>query len=252
MKIALFSDLHLEFGPWQPPDLDADVVILAGDIHKGSLGLDWAAHAFWNNGCPPEIIYVAGNHEFYGASLGLLDQLRAEARAFGIHFLEKDSVEIGDIRFLGCTLWSQFDLRGSGTEHASMRAALAINDFGLITTDSGELLTPRAMRQMNLDTGEWLDAELAKPFDGKTVIVSHFAPHRGCISPQFQGSDLSPYFVTDMSSLMAKHRIDLWAYGHTHTNADFVAENGCRVLSNQRGYPGELAHGFRPDLVLEL
>lgn len=89
----------------------------------------------------------------------------------------------------------------------------------------------------------------------KTVVVTHFAPHRRCVAPEHQGGDITPYFVTDLSWLMEKHRIDIWCYGHTHTNSDFVAENGCRIISNQRGYMREAmagGTGFWCDLVLEL
>jgi len=67
--------------------------------------------------------------------------------------------------------------------------------------------------------------------------------------------DLAPYFVTDLSWLMKKHRIDLWCHGHTHTNIDFIAEGGCRVISNQLGYPQESTSGlnkFREHLVIEI
>ena len=91
-----------------------------------------------------------------------------------------------------------------------------------------------------------------KPFNGKTVVVTHFAPHRQCVARQHEGSDVSPYFVTDLSWLMGKYRIDLWCYGHTHTNSDFVTKDGCRIVSNQKGYPNEGEQGFRPDLVIEV
>jgi hypothetical protein len=98
----------------------------------------------------------------------------------------------------------------------------------------------------------WLDTELSKPFDGRTVVVTHFAPHRRCVPAKFEGSDLSPYFVTDLAWLMEKHRISVWCFGHTHSNCDFMAENGCRVISNQLGYQSEGCEGFRADLVIEV
>jgi len=85
------------------------------------------------------------------------------------------------------------------------------------------------------------------------MVVAYFAPHRGCVAPQHQSSDVSQYFVTDLSWLMEKHRIDVWCHGHTHTNNDFAAENGCRVVSNQRGYSNEVAgSGLQLDLVIEI
>ena len=262
MKFALFSDIHNEFGtPWMPPASanEADVIILPGDIGGHTHGLTWASTAF--PGKP--IIYVAGNHEYYDAQLGLLDELRSTAAGLGIHFLECDSVEIAGVRFLGCTLWSSFDLFGYG-EHQAVAmntARRTINDFWMIRGRHGKRLEPRDSLSIHRSSWVWLNEELAKPFDGKTVVVTHFAPHRGCIAPEHQGSDVSPYFVSDMSDLMQKHPIAVWCYGHTHTNTDFIAENGCRVISNQLGYPAERTRapdgiafdsGFRNELIIEV
>lgn len=46
MKIAYYSDLHLEFKRLDIINEDADVVILAGDIHIGEAGVVWAAETF--------------------------------------------------------------------------------------------------------------------------------------------------------------------------------------------------------------
>ncbi|MDP3512188.1 MAG: metallophosphoesterase [Sulfuritalea sp.] len=266
MKIALYSDLHLEHMPvpWAPPATEADVVILAGDIASGTSGLYWAADAFPGK----QVLYVAGNHEYYHAGLELLNEMRGTARRLGIRFLERDVAEIADatytdtdqiinghVRFLGCTLWSGFSLYGK--EHVLPYMAIAqrgINDYFLIAARQGKTLSPGDTLALHRSAVDWLDAELAKPFDGKTVVVTHFAPHRQCIAPLHQGNDLSPYFVTDLEWLMKKHPIATWCYGHTHTNINFTAESGCQVVSNQRGYPVEAAAdiGFRPEWVIEL
>jgi predicted phosphodiesterase len=253
MKIALFSDLHLNQGAWEPPATvkEADVVILAGDIASKTAGLTWAATVFANK----PVIYVCGNHELYGSDLTLLAEMRnPEWESAGIHFLENRAIEIQGIRFLGCTLWSGFDLYGVdfGVK-AMLRAKQLINDYHKIKKrPGGKPLDPSDTLEMHRASAGWLATELTKPFPGKTVVVTHFAPHRGCVPTQFEGSDLSPYFVTDLSALMQKHRIDLWCYGHTHASCDFLADGGCRIVSNQRGYPGERGLGFRPELLIEL
>lgn len=259
MKLALFSDLHNELGtPWMPPAIadEADVIILAGDIGGHTHGLTWAAKAFLGK----PIIYVAGNHEYYEAHLGLLDELRSTAARLGIHFLERDSVEIAGVRFLGCTLWSGFDLYGE-IEACMDIAKRGINDYWMILAAGGKRLRPIDTLKLYRKSWRWLDEQLAKPFAGKTVVVTHFAPHRGCIAPEHEGSDVSPYFMSDLSDLMQRHRIAVWCYGHTHTNADFLAENGCRVISNQLGYPAERKRasdgiafdsGFRNELIIEV
>lgn len=257
MKLALYSDLHLEClpAPWLPPLLDVDIVILAGDIGRHTHGLRWASDAFTHWPRMPSIFYIAGNHEFYGCHLGLLTELRSPIwEHAGVRLLEKDTAILPGIRILGCTLWSGFDLNGSGQMDGCMtEARRVINDYSMIRTSGGEHLKPIDTLRLHRQSIQWLATELAKPFDGKTILATHFAPHRRCVAPQHEGSVLSPYFVTDLSRLMAAHSIDVWCHGHTHTNVDFVAENGCRVISNQRGYPGEVPEsGFRPQLIIEL
>ena len=264
MKIALYSDLHHECGqPWGPPESveAADLVILAGDIGVHTRGLVWAANAFPKT----PVVYVAGNHEYYGAHLGMLEELRRMARIRGLNFLERNTLilEKHGVRILGCTLWSGFDLYGACAPQAEAMAAARrhINDFWVITVGGGGRLEPRDAARLHRTSVAWLEAELATPFDGRTIVVTHFAPHRRCVAPQYAGDVLTPYFVSDLSSLMAKHRIDLWCHGHTHTNTDFVAEGDCRVISNQRGYPNEIRRtphgapadpGFRTDLLIEV
>ena len=253
MRIALYSDLHNECGtPWEPPEnaLQADLVVLAGDIGSHTHGLEWAARRF-----PKQpIVYVAGNHEYYDAQLGLLSEFQKPSwKHMDIHFLERQSFERDGVRFLGCTLWSDFSLYGTENMDSCMAIAKrGLNDYWMIAGPDGSPLEPRDTQQLHRAAVRWLDGELSRPFDGKTVVVTHFAPHPLCVAPQYQGSDVAPYFVTDLSWLMEKHRIDVWCYGHTHTNLSFVAENGCRVISNQRGYPGECVADFNPSLVIEL
>lgn len=263
MKIALYSDLHRELAAWEaqlwePPTLDVDVVVLAGDIGSHTRGLLWASSSF-----EQPVVYVAGNHEYYDAHLGMLDELQKPTwEHAGVHFLERRTFELAGVRFLGCTLWSAFDLHGADKAEAYMAVARrGINDYWMISAKGGKHLEPRDTRKLHRTAVRWLDEELSKPFAGKTVVVTHFAPHRGCVAPKHQNSDVSPYFVTDLSRLMEKHRIDVWCHGHTHTNNDFIAEGGCRVVSNQLGYPGERTRtefgmqidtGFRNDLVIEL
>lgn len=254
MRLALFSDLHLELATWQPPPLDVDLVILAGDIGKHAHGIEWAGQAFRQAPVSPEVVYVAGNHEYYDAHLGLLPELERAGRKHGVHFLEKRAIEVSGVRILGCTLWSAFDLYGADSIEICMRICKnRIDDFWRINAKDGKRLEPNDVRRLHRAAVGWLAAELAKPFDGKTIVVTHFSPHPGTIAARHQDSDASAYFVTDLSHLMEKYRINLWCFGHSHTNFDFVAENGCRVISNQRGYPIEVAGtGFREDWVIEL
>ncbi|ARU32424.1 hypothetical protein CAP31_12490 [Sulfuriferula sp. AH1] len=251
MKLALYSDLHLEFlfPGWEPPALDVDVIILAGDIDKHVRGIEWAAATFPDK----PVIYVVGNHEFYDADIGIISDMRKTAARLGIHFLENDAIKIEGVRFLGTTLWSDFALYGNSGD--AMRVAQRyINDYSEIRKQGG-LIEPEDTAALYHTAAAWLDDELSKPFHGKTVVVTHFAPHRGCVAAEFVGGALTPYFTADMAPLMAKHKIALWAFGHTHGNVDFESEHGCRIISNQRGYPNEFSksgNGFRENLVIDV
>jgi predicted phosphohydrolase len=252
MRLALYSDLHLEIRSWTPPQLDVDVVLLAGDIHQYAEGLDWAATTFRRNGRAPTILYVASNHEYYRSHLGLLKQLsNPKWEKEGVIFLENRTVVIDGVRFLGCTLWSDFALYGD-SEGAMIFAKHGTADFHVIADPGGLRFKPTDCHALHQESVRWLDQELAKPFVGKTVVIRHFAPDVRCVAARFDGSTLAPYFVTDLSGPMARHRIDLWCYGHTHSNIEFVADYGCRVVSNQRGYPTEQPDGFGPSRVIEV
>ena len=109
MKLHIVSDLHTEFADFTPPDTDADVVVLAGDVGVGTAGVEWAARRF--RAIP--VLYVPGNHEYYDHDLRNVDDLRAAAPDH-IHVLDKEVLELGGVRFLGATLWTDFRLHGEG------------------------------------------------------------------------------------------------------------------------------------------
>lgn len=128
MKLHVLSDLHTEFANFCPPKTDADIVVLAGDIGVGSGGLEWAARRFPK----APVVYVPGNHEFYGHDIDLTDELKSSAPG-NIHILNNDSLELDGVRFLGCTLWTDFRLNGEGEAwFARQRAKRLIEDFASI------------------------------------------------------------------------------------------------------------------------
>ena len=257
MKLALYSDLHLEMVlrpkgamHWSPAEFDVDAVVLAGDIAGGTDGLCWAAEAFRQCPVSPEILYIAGNHEYYSQDRRhLLAEMRETAAKLGIHFLENEVLELNGVRFLGTTLWSDFALYGAAAKAKHMKAAQQrIRDYSAILSDDDRHIDPKETSHLHLEARAFLERELEKPFSGKTVVVTHFAPHPECVPEQFRGSVLSPYFTSDMTPLMRRHAIDLWAFGHTHHNINFI-ESGCRVVSNQMGYPTERCADFVDGLI---
>lgn len=258
MKIHILSDLHLEFGKLKLPEVDADVTVLAGDIGVGLQGIEWALSAIpWHR----PAIYVMGNHEFYGqrVMMELWKAARKKVQGTHIHLLENEFVVIDGVRILGANLWTDFCLFGTGEREASMKAALGLNDYWSILTSHsavrGEhmatLLRPEHTLRMHEVSRDWLDRILDQPHTGKTVVVTHTAPHRGSLHSKWEHSPIAPCFVSNMPGLV--ERADLWIHGHTHDSFDYRVER-CRVMCNPRGYANsaDLNPGFDPGLVVEI
>ncbi|MCO2250254.1 metallo-dependent phosphatase [Pseudomonas aeruginosa] len=247
MKIRLLSDLHHEHfdGRRQLPEVEADVVVLAGDIHSHLEGLHWARETFADS----EIVYVAGNHEFYSSEMTDLTQaMRNISRALEIHFLENDEARIGPARFLGATLWTDFQLYGAdGYAPAHELALQSMPDFSCIDWFGGDF-TPEQSIALHRASRDWLAEQLARPHDGPTLVVSHHAPSALSIPPQFVGNPLSPAFASNLDELVAQ--ADYWLHGHVHDALDYRIGRA-RVLANPGGYPHEKG-GFRPEFVFEI
>jgi predicted phosphodiesterase len=247
MKIHVLSDLHTEFAPFDAPETDAELVVLAGDTATGTRGMEQAAE--WFRGRP--VLYVAGNHEYYRESTPRLNRKLAQAaQDFGIHFLENGQVVLGGVRFLGCTLWTDFELFGE--RHHSMAAAQAMmNDFRLIRVDPAyRRFQPADARVSHLVSVDWLRTQLETPFDGPTVVVTHHAPSLRSVNPRFHSHPATPAYASDLE-WMLDGTAALWIHGHTHQCVDYEI-GGTRVFSNQRGYPEDAVDGFDPARVVEV
>jgi 3',5'-cyclic AMP phosphodiesterase CpdA len=250
MRIHVLSDLHLERAPFTPPSVDADVVVLAGDVARGTRGVEWAAG--WSDGRPA--LYVAGNHEFYGETApGLIAELRERSDASSVSVLENEELVIGGVRFLGCTLWSDFDYDGADRRAESMAVCQrVVNDYGLIRFgDDGRALSPEDTRRLHLDSRRWLEQRLAAGHDGPTVVITHHAPLIRTRPRPPMLRAIAGAFASDVTELMGGDRVALWIYGHTHRSADLDVR-GTRVISNPRGYPRQPVAEFDPGLVIEL
>ncbi|MGY2461286.1 metallophosphoesterase [Vreelandella sulfidaeris] len=253
MRLRILSDLHLEFfeGNRELPEVEADVVILAGDIHRKSEGLAWARHRFPDT----QLIYVPGNHEFYNTCMPLLrDELALEAERLGIELLDNRAVTLNGVRFYGTTLWTDFALyAGDPTQNSADTESKALRympDFKIIQTSPGVAFTPQASQQLHGEALAWLERELEQPFDGPKVVISHHAPLHDCIPGQYLGDVLSPAFASNLPHLMGK--MDIWVHGHVHEPVD-ILRNGTRVVANPGGYPNEFTPArFKPDWVIEL
>jgi Icc-related predicted phosphoesterase len=235
MRIQLFSDLHLEHShrhpPFVLPAISADVVVLAGDIDNGTRAIDWAEKTFPDR----TVLYVPGNHEYYDAELKTAAAaLRARARrSANVQVLDNDELTIEGVRFLGSTLWTDFELFGREKMDTVMAKSLKyVVDFRKIRM-GGDLLTPRQTVDLHRDAIAFLQARLEEPFAGRTVVITHHAPHPGSVHPRWTGDLVNAAFVSDLSRLMGKSA--LWFHGHTHDSFDFRVR-GTRVVANPMGY----------------
>lgn len=231
MKLHILSDLHLEVSTFDPPQTDADTVVLAGDIWKGARGLHWARATFPDR----EIVYVPGNHEYYGAQrLEAAARMRIAARESGIHLLDEDEVVIGGVRFLGATLWTDFLLFGEEDRLWAMRSGQNyLSDFRVIHEGSQGHFSPSHSVALHEKSVAWLAAKLDEPFDGRTVVVTHHLPSMRSVAERFADSELSACFASRLDHLFGNSR--LWIHGHTHDSFDYEAE-GTRVICNPRGH----------------
>lgn len=234
MKIRILSDIHLGFGPFEPPRMDADVVVLAGDIGLGVRGVEWANEAF-----QVPVVYVPGNHEFYLQEIGSALNAMRRAAAEHVHVLSNDSVEICGVRFLGATLWTDFDLYGHARGIEARRLARCVMpDFSCIRLNGGPF-TPEASVALHAASRDWLESALRDGDPERTVVVTHHAPHARSIAPRFQSgpmSVLNPAFASDLDRLMGYSA--LWVHGHTHDSFDYRV-GPMRVVCNPRGYVDE-------------
>lgn len=271
LRIHILSDIHLEFGKWWKDfdvnAIDADLTILAGDIGIGLTGLQWALEF------ERPVIYVMGNHEFYGQRpmTELWRKARAKVAGTHVHLLENESVIINDVRFLGCTLWTDFCLFGVDTQDAMMRNAQAeMTDYQAIYVSTrrastwdeisgrvrhgGDALTSRKTVTFHQESRDFLARELMRrPHDQawqKTVVVTHHAPSALSLVDQVPIEALDAAYASNLDALVAQ--ADLWVHGHTHVPVDYKIGT-TKVVSNPRGYTGhEVVAEFDPLRVVEV
>lgn len=247
MKLHLLSDLHLEFEDFTPPATDADVILLPGDIHRGTKGIEWAMERF-----SKPVIYVPGNHEFYRQHMSKLElEMLAAAKGSNVHVLIDDEITLDNVRFLGGTLWTDFKYSGN-QPFAAYEAKRVMEDFRLIRVDPNyRKFHPRDAMLKHMATKRFLAERTLNPFEGKTVVLTHHAPSAMSVAPQFVDDELTSAYASRAEHLFGE-QVHLWVHGHMHHSVDY-RENGTRIVCNPRGYsPKELNPDFDPKLVLIL
>lgn len=246
MKVQVLSDVHLDHAQYMPATTDADIVVLAGDISEGDLGVLWAQKVF-----DLPVVYVLGNHEFYDSDHTMkevVEAMKATAEGSNVTVLDNESLVLDGVRFLGSTMWTSLD-DGSDVLYSD-RAYIQVNEYESVSGGFDK----RFAQDLFQRNRAWLKRDLSKPFDGKTVVVTHHAPSLKSVHLQYEGNPWTPCFVTDLEGLMGEN-VDLWIHGHTHNNFDYYVGK-TRVVCNPRGYPsvqgGWENPQFNPNLVIDL
>lgn len=259
MRILPLSDLHhelwREFAPVIDPSISQpDVVVLAGDIDTGAKAVEWAAKTF--AGIP--VVYVHGNHEPYGKNLEHMHRDIEEACAASghVHFLNCGELVLGQVRFLGATMWTDFRLFGDEDRQLAMREAEStMSDYKRIrVAESGyRKLRVSDTARFHAQHKSWLNQKLNEPFDGKTVVVTHMAPSMQSVSEYYADDLISAAYASNLDELVQK--ADLWIHGHMHESFDYRIGR-CRVVCNPCGYRIKSGvpenSNFNPDLIIDL
>lgn len=243
MKLLVMSDLHLEFhrddgeefiGSLDPVGIDA--LVLAGDITILSK-LKRSMELFHRRFGDTPIVYVPGNHEYYGSSREAVTQGLAKVVEVcpNLKVLDREVVEVKGRRIMGCTLWFPYDPVNRAWESN-------LNDFNCIERFRSWVY------KVNKSSVEFLTATL----DTGDVVVTHHAPSYWSVNDTYRSSSLNRFYVTPLDELILKVRPSLWVHGHMHSSFDYPLGD-TRVVCNPYGYKHyELNKGFDKAKVIEV
>ena len=252
MRVQIFSDLHVDVSTPRPIVIAAnvDAVVVAGDICEGAeRGFTWLRQIV-----PMDIpiVMTLGNHEFYRRCWSEeLAQARERAPYYGIHLLENDVVVLGNVRFIGASLWTDYALFGD-VPRAIQAAAYGLNDHRRIKwrRDPWQRFRPQEALLLHKRSRSFIETALAAPFNGATMVLSHHAPHPRSNHSRFGSDLLSAAYVSDLTPVIDAGRPDLWVHGHVHESFDYSV-GATRVVCNPHGY-GVENQKFDPGLVVEV
>ena len=256
MKIALASDIHLEFGDlFLKNEENAEVLILSGDICTAKIfkhePKERAMVVDFFHRCSfhfPHVVYVMGNHEHYDFDIAkTYDTLKCKLSQFSnIHLLEKETWEHNDFTFVAGTLWTDMNKSDSLTMwHCGQK----MNDFRLIRNGNkgisgGGYASRWSPEDSVQDHNKMLDyIKIATADYGGTprkfVVVTHHAPTQLSIGEWFKHETLmNGSFASNLTDfILDRPQIKLWTHGHMHNQSDYMIGD-TRVVCNPRGYIG--------------
>lgn len=253
MKVQIMSDLHIDYpGARGIPPLarGAALIVVAGDTCQG---LVQAVEALRRSFPTAEVAVVGGNHEYYNYCLP--DELHAgriRAKELGVHLLENDVVVIGDLRVIGATMWTDYDLFGTSLRLPAMRAAAdAMLDHKRIKwrREPWQRFRPEEARALHMESRAFIDQQLATPHAGPSMVLTHHGATIDAVEPRYQRSLYSAAFASELLPLVDRYQPDWWVSGHTHWPMNYQ-RGRARMISNPCGYADENPY-FDPLFTIE-
>jgi len=250
MLLRIMSDLHMEFGDFDLPELETDkdtVLILAGDTNVGIKSQEWIysiASRFRN------VIFINGNHEYYKNDIFDVDNdMDVFTHDLGnICFLQNNVLLLENTMFIGTTLWTDMNKSDKAVIY---QAWTRMNDYGCISL-ANKMLAPQDTIRMNGYSVEWLNGIRDVHKDWRKVLITHHLPTYKSISKTIGDRQLDPCYASDLDDLVEKLNPVVAIHGHTHESKDYMLGN-TRIVCNPRGYIGyEVNKDFDPNLVIEI
>lgn len=248
MLVKLLSDLHLGGSlPLRYVDHGEHVCVLAGDIAEGMWGVDWAVSSIPQH---IKVLYIPGNHEYYGFDYEALNARFMHHNSLGTHIqvLLNDRVRVGEVEFVGTTLWTDFNL-----DNIPIRSAMdwrkGLNDAIWISRN-GHCIGPQDFLDWNAEALSFIDSTNKNPLASTRVLITHYCPDLS-VAPKYKNSPLNPGFAMRIPVHLHKE-FDFHFHGHTHDSMDYEYPYGTKVLCNPKGYGAENWSGFNEELVLDI
>lgn len=248
MKIQIISDLHQEFGTTELAFDNADVVVIAGDVNLGIKGLHWIQSRVKEK----PVIYVLGNHEYYKNSYPkILNKLKTLAETTNVHVLEDSFIDIEDVRFHGCTLWTDFSIFGDPIEYGIICQSV-MNDYKMIKRD------PSYSKMRSIDTYKVhqvsriaLERSLSESGKSKNIVITHHAPSLKSVPEKYTKDPVTSAYASNMDDFILKHQPDFWIHGHIHTPTRYHIGN-TEIICNPHGYIDDPYNGYERELIIEI
>jgi len=255
MKIQYMSDLHMEFAEnsrfikHQEFPITGNILVLAGDtFYLNNANVPNSRFWKWVSENYRQVLLIPGNHEYYQYNDVMERGLQWKwmlKKNVGVY--QNQVVRIDYTDFVLSTLWSYIPPQD---EYFVWKG---LNDFRQ-TMYGEKLLQVEEYNQLHLFCLDFIKRSVAESTAKRIVVVTHHLPTRQVVAPQHQNSLINSGFATELGDFIAGSRIDVWIYGHSHTNIDTTIGN-TRIVCNQMGYvfnDEHLLNGFAPSKFFEL